>query len=46
MANEKCDLVHPNGVKRSGHFSMGEPVGEWITYDNTGAKHKITQRKK
>jgi antitoxin component YwqK of YwqJK toxin-antitoxin module len=92
MDNEKCDLIHPNGVKekkmdvidgytikyhangntiwskgkmvddqpegywewyrpdgttkRSGYFEKGEPVGEWITYDNKGAKHKITQRAK
>lgn len=90
MSNEKCDLIHPNGVKekklevidgytikyhangntiwskgkivndqpdgywewyrpdgtikRSGHFAMGEPVGEWITYDNEGKKHKTTNR--
>ena len=92
MDNEKCDLIHPNGVKekklevidgytikyhangitvwskgkivndqpegywewyrpdgtikRSGYFEKGEPIGEWITYDNKGAKHKITQRGK
>lgn len=90
MTNEKCDLVHPNGVKekkmevidgytikyhasgktmwskgkmidgnpdgywewyrpdgtikRSGYFSMGEPVGEWITYDSKGQKHNSTHR--
>jgi antitoxin component YwqK of YwqJK toxin-antitoxin module len=90
MNNEKCDLIHPNGVKekkleiidgytikyhangktmwskgkmindqpegywewyrpdgtlkRSGYFEKGEPVGEWITYDNKGCKHKVTQR--
>lgn len=92
MDNEKCDSIHPNGVKakkfevideytikyhangttvwskgkmvngqpegywewyrpdgtlkRSGYFEKGEPIGEWITYDNKGAKHKTTQRRK
>lgn len=92
MDNEKCDLIHTNGVKekkfevidgytikyhangitiwskgkmvndqpegywqwyrpdgtikRSGYFDVGEPIGEWITYDNKGIKHKTTQRKK
>jgi antitoxin component YwqK of YwqJK toxin-antitoxin module len=92
MDNEKCDLIHPNGVKekklevigdytikyhanritmwskgkivnnqpegywewyrpdgtikRSGYFENGEPIGEWITYDNKGEKHKITQKGK
>lgn len=90
MNNEKCDLIHANGVKekkmdiidgytikyhangasiwskgkmidnqpegywewyrpdgtikRSGFFDKGEPVGEWITYDNKGQKHTTTQR--
>jgi len=90
MDNEKCDLIHLNGVKeknfevidgytikyhangttvwskgkivngqpedywewyradgtikRSGHFEKGEAVGEWITYDNKGAKYKITHK--
>lgn len=90
MTEEKCDLVHPNGVKekkmevvdgytikyhangktmwskgkmmdgqpegywewyradgtvkRSGYFEKGEPVGEWITYDNQGQPYKSTQR--
>ena len=90
MSNEKCDLIHPNGVKekkfevidgytvkyhangktmwskgkmidgnpdgywewyrsdgtikRSGYFNKGEPVGEWITYDNKGQKYNSTQR--
>jgi len=90
MTNEKCDLVHSNGVKekkievvdgytikyhangatvwskgkivndkaedywewyrpdgtikRSGYFDMGEPVGEWITYDSKGEKYKTTNR--
>jgi antitoxin component YwqK of YwqJK toxin-antitoxin module len=31
-------------IKRSGNFENGNPIGEWITYDNNGAKHKTTQR--
>jgi antitoxin component YwqK of YwqJK toxin-antitoxin module len=92
MDNEKCDLIHANGVKekklevidgytikyhasgttiwskgkvvdnqpegywewyrpdgtikRSGYFEKGEPIGEWITYDTKGAKHKTTNRVK
>ncbi len=91
MENDKCDLIHPNGVKekkmevidgctikyhangttvwskgkmvdsqpegywewyrpngtikRSGFFDKGKPVGEWITYNDSGEKHKTTQRK-
>ena len=28
---------------RSGHFKMGERVGEWTTYDKTGAPYKVTK---
>lgn len=88
MNNEKCDLIHTNGVKekkmevaddytikyhangktiwskgkivngntegywewyrpngtlkRSGYFEMGEPIGEWITYDLEGNVYKKT----
>jgi len=31
-------------LKRSGHFVAGEPVGEWITYDQDGRPYKVTQR--
>ena len=31
-------------VKRSGYFSSGEPVGEWITYDQYGKPYKTTHR--
>ena len=31
-------------IKRSGHFDKGEPVGEWITYDQKGKVYKITQK--
>ena len=33
-------------IKRSGYFEMGEPVGEWITYNSEGKKHKITNQAK
>ncbi|MDQ0063024.1 antitoxin component YwqK of YwqJK toxin-antitoxin module [Paenibacillus harenae] len=33
-------------IKRSGYFDKGEPVGEWITYDSEGNKHKTTTRNK
>jgi len=92
MENDKCDLIHPNGVKekkmevidgytikyhakgntiwskgkivngnpdgywewyrpdgtlkRSGYFDKGEPVGEWITFDNEGKKYKSMERAK
>lgn len=92
MSNDKCDLIHSNGVKekkmevidgytikyhakgstvwskgkmvndnpdgywewyrpdgtlkRSGYFDKGEPIGEWITYNSEGKKHKVTNYKK
>ncbi len=30
--------------KRSGNFKAGEPVGEWITYDDQGNPYKTSQR--
>jgi len=33
-------------IKRSGHFEKGEPVGEWITYDDQGTKYKTTNKGK
>jgi antitoxin component YwqK of YwqJK toxin-antitoxin module len=30
--------------KRSGYLDSGEPVGEWITYDQQGNVYKRTQR--
>jgi hypothetical protein len=46
---------HPDGywewyrldgtLKRSGHFALGETVGEWITYDARGEVYKVTQKK-
>jgi antitoxin component YwqK of YwqJK toxin-antitoxin module len=92
MENDRCDIIHQNGVKekkltvidgytikyhangktmwskgkviddqpdgywewyridgtlkRSGYFEKGEPVGEWVTYDNKGEKYKTTNRNK
>lgn len=31
-------------IKRSGYFNMGNPVGEWVTYDSNGQKYKTTNR--
>jgi len=33
-------------IKRSGYFEVGEPVGEWVTYDSKGEKYKTTNRNK
>lgn len=30
---------------RSGHFEAGRQVGEWTTYDKTGAVYKVTRMK-
>ncbi|MBB6308639.1 toxin-antitoxin system YwqK family antitoxin [Xanthobacter tagetidis] len=30
---------------RSGHFQAGRQVGEWTTYDKTGAVYKVTRMK-
>lgn len=30
---------------RSGTMASGEPVGEWTTYDKTGAVYKVTIKK-
>jgi antitoxin component YwqK of YwqJK toxin-antitoxin module len=32
-------------LKRSGYFLLGEPVGEWKTYDKEGKLYKTTMRK-
>ena len=41
------EWYRPDGtIKRSGYFSMGEPIGEWITYDNEGKKYKTSSRAK
>jgi antitoxin component YwqK of YwqJK toxin-antitoxin module len=35
-----------NGIKmRSGTFQDGEPVGDWITYDQKGGIYKVTKKK-
>jgi antitoxin component YwqK of YwqJK toxin-antitoxin module len=34
-----------DGTKlRSGHFDRGRDVGEWITYDRSGAPYKVTHK--
>ncbi len=39
------EWYRPDGtLKRSGHFNMGEAVGEWITYDSNGKPYKVTNR--
>lgn len=39
------EWYRPDGtLKRSGHFRAGEPVGEWVTYDASGAAYKTTNR--
>lgn len=32
-------------IMRSGAFRDGEPVGKWVTYDRTGAPHRVTVKK-
>lgn len=32
-------------LKRSGYFEKGEPVGEWITYDDLGNVYKVSKKK-
>ena len=31
-------------IKRSGYFDNGEPIGEWITYDDEGKPYKVSKR--
>lgn len=39
------EWYRPDGTKkRSGHFELGEQVGEWITYDAEGNPYKVTQK--
>ncbi len=50
MVDGSCEgyweWYRPDGtLKRSGHFHKGEPVGEWITYDQKGKVYKVTQKK-
>jgi antitoxin component YwqK of YwqJK toxin-antitoxin module len=30
-------------IMRSGHFDMGERIGEWTTYDAKGKVYKVTR---
>lgn len=41
------EWYRPDGTKkRSGFFNDGEAVGEWVTYNNSGKIHKVTQQPK
>ncbi len=31
-------------IKRSGYFDRGEPVGKWITYDQSGSVYKVSNK--
>lgn len=31
-------------IKRSGNFDKGEPIGEWITYDDKGNPYKVSKK--
>lgn len=45
--NGYWEWYRPDGtLKRSGHFDMGEPVGEWTTYDQQGNLYKVTNKSK
>lgn len=51
MLNGDChgywEWFREDGTKlRSGTFDQGEQIGEWITYDKTGAVYKVSQMKK
>lgn len=46
MTEGYWEWYRPDGtLKRSGYFEKGEPVGEWVTYDQSGNVHKITTKK-
>ena len=39
------EWYRPDGtLKRSGHFRLGEAVGEWTTYDDSGKIYKVTNK--
>lgn len=39
------EWYRPDGtVKRSGTFKLGQPVGQWITYDQQGKVYKVSQK--
>ena len=39
------EWYRPDGtLKRSGHFRLGETIGEWITYDQSGHPYKVTDK--
>ena len=39
------EWYRPDGTrKRSGHFKLGEAVGEWTTYNDKGEVYKVTTK--
>jgi antitoxin component YwqK of YwqJK toxin-antitoxin module len=43
VATGYWEWFRKDGVKmRSGYFEAGEQVGQWTTYDKTGAVSKVT----
>jgi antitoxin component YwqK of YwqJK toxin-antitoxin module len=39
------EWYRPDGTrKRSGHFKLGDAVGEWTTYNTKGEVHNVTNR--
>jgi antitoxin component YwqK of YwqJK toxin-antitoxin module len=47
VATGYWEWFRKDGVRmRSGYFENGEQVGEWTTYDKTGAVFKVTTIKK
>ena len=49
MADDKPDgyweWYRPDGtLKRSGYFNLGQPVGKWTTYDESGQPYKVTNK--
>ena len=46
LASDGAGSPRKDGVRmRSGHFKDVEQVGEWTTYDRTGAVYKVTTMK-
>ena len=43
LATGYWEWFRKDGIRmRSGHFEAGVQVGEWTTYDKTGAVYKVT----
>ena len=46
VATGYWEWFRKDGVRmRSGYFADGEQVGEWTTYDKSGAVYKVTKMK-